>query len=45
MDISNSNYGYHYFDLLISIFLIYDIHKWGDLMISIIGIRDIHNLN
>ena len=42
MDITYSNYGYHYFDLWIVIIRINENHKWDDLMISTIRISDIH---
>ena len=45
MDITNSNYRYHYFELVISIIRISDFHKWVDLVIYIIRINEIKKSN
>ena len=45
MDATNSNYGYHKVDLLISITLISGIHVLAEIWLSVICIMDIHKQN
>ena len=45
MNITYWNYGYHLFELWISVIRIMGANKWAELVISLIRIMDIHESN